>query len=61
MDEGLEGLTMMLFTRALEWSPERVQLFLKDVREEVKNRGVHSYYHFYVVFGRKPAILSTEP
>lgn len=61
MDEGLEGLTMMLFTRALEWSPERVQLFLKDVREEVKNREVHSYYHFYVVFGRKPAILRTEP
>ena len=45
MDEGLEGLTMMLFTRALEWSPERVQLFLKGVREEVKNKEVHSYYH----------------
>ena len=45
MDEGLEGLTMMLFTRALKWSPERVQLFLKDVREEVKNMKVHSYYH----------------
>jgi hypothetical protein len=45
MQEGLEGLTFMAFTRALQWSPERVQLFLMEVRNQVKNRDVHSYYH----------------
>jgi ubiquinone/menaquinone biosynthesis C-methylase UbiE len=45
MTEGVEGLTMMAFTRALKWSPERVQLFLLDVRNQVKDRSVHSYYN----------------
>jgi len=58
MQEGLEALSMMSFTRALKWSPERVQLFLSDVRKQTKDRGVHSYYYFYVVFGRKPEISS---
>jgi len=44
MQEGLEGLSMMAFTRALDWSPERVQLFLADVRKQVRDRSVHSYY-----------------
>ena len=45
MDEGLEGLSMMLFTRVLKWTPEQVQLFLMDVRKDVKNMNIHSYYH----------------
>lgn len=45
MDEGLESLSMMLFTRALKWTPEAVQLFLMDVRREVKTKKIHSYYH----------------
>jgi hypothetical protein len=45
MQEGLEGLTFMAFTRALKWSPERVQMFLMEVRNQVKDRSVHSYYH----------------
>jgi len=44
MDEGVEGLSMMAFTRALDWSPERVHLFLSEVRKQVKDRSVHSYY-----------------
>lgn len=44
MDEGVEGLSMMAFTRALNWSPERVHLFLADVRKQAKDRSVHSYY-----------------
>jgi hypothetical protein len=45
MDEGLEGLSLMLFTRALKWTPEQVQLFLMDVRKDVKNPNIHGYYH----------------
>ena len=45
MDEGVEGLSMMAFTRALNWSPERVHLFLADVRKQAKDRSVHSYYY----------------
>jgi hypothetical protein len=45
MQEGLEALTIKAFTKALGWSAEQVQLFMMDVRKQVKDRGVHSYYH----------------
>ncbi|KAE9969589.1 hypothetical protein BLS_005308 [Venturia inaequalis] len=45
MQEGLEALSMMPFTRALNWSPERVQLFLADVRRQTKDRNVHGYFY----------------
>ncbi|KAI9799607.1 MAG: hypothetical protein M1833_003922 [Piccolia ochrophora] len=54
MLEGVGALSMMLFTRALGWSREKVELFLVDVRNNVKDRTVHSYYSFYVVYGRRP-------
>ncbi|KAF4303551.1 putative tam domain methyltransferase protein [Botryosphaeria dothidea] len=54
MDEGIEGLTLMLFTRALGWSKDEVEVFLAQIRKEVKRKDVHSYYHFYVVYGKKP-------
>ncbi|KIW05395.1 uncharacterized protein PV09_03910 [Verruconis gallopava] len=54
MTEGVEALSLRTFTKGLGWSPERVQLFLMEVRNQVKDRKVHSYYHFYVVFGMKP-------
>ncbi|KFY95488.1 hypothetical protein V498_03326 [Pseudogymnoascus sp. VKM F-4517 (FW-2822)] len=54
MDEGIEGLSLMLFTRALKWTREEVLMFLMEVRRDAKDKSIHSYYHFYVVFGRKP-------
>lgn len=45
MDEGLEGLTIMLFTRALKWTQEEVQLFLTQVRKDAKDKSIHSYYN----------------
>jgi hypothetical protein len=33
MQEGLKALSMMPFTRALKWSPERVQVFSAEVRK----------------------------
>lgn len=54
MTEGLENLSLRPFTSALGWSPEKTQLFLMDVRNDIKNRRIHAYYSFFVVFGRKP-------
>lgn len=45
MTEGVEALSLRVFTKGLAWSPEMVQLFLMDVRKQVKDRKVHSYYH----------------
>jgi hypothetical protein len=45
MDEGLESLSLMLFTRALKWTREEVLMFLMDVRKATKDKSIHSYYH----------------
>lgn len=54
MVEGIEALSFRLFSRVLGMTMEEVQLLLVDVRNESKNSKIHSYYSFYVVFGRKP-------
>ncbi|KAF6829977.1 methyltransferase domain-containing protein [Colletotrichum plurivorum] len=41
---GLESLSMAPFTRALEWTPEEVRVFLIDVRKDGKDHGIHAYW-----------------
>jgi hypothetical protein len=43
MQKGLEALSMMPFTRALKWLPERVQVFSVEVRKQTKDKSVHGY------------------
>ncbi|KAK5948137.1 hypothetical protein OHC33_010790 [Knufia fluminis] len=54
MVDGVEGLTMRLFSKALGMPVEEIQMLLMNVRKEAKNSRIHSYYPFYIVFGRKP-------
>jgi len=54
MTEGIEGLTIRLFSKGLGMSIEEIQLLLVDLRKELKNSKIHSYYHFWVVYGRRP-------
>jgi len=51
---GLYAFSAALFTRALGWSPEELELFLVDVRKNVRDRSIHSYWPIYVVYGQKP-------
>ncbi|KAK2018772.1 methyltransferase domain-containing protein [Colletotrichum eremochloae] len=51
---GIEGISMAIFTRVLDWSPEEATLFCADVRKEHKKIGVQGYYDVYSVWGRKP-------
>lgn len=48
MIDGVEGITKMLFTRALGWSPEEVEVLLAGIRKEARSKHIHSYYHLYV-------------
>lgn len=41
--EGLEGLSMKLFTNFLGWTKEQVQAFLVGVRNDIKDRSIHAY------------------
>lgn len=43
MQEGVSGMAMATFTRALKMSPEAVELFLVDVRKDLNDRRIHAY------------------
>lgn len=44
LGNGASGLSMALFTRALGWTQQEVELFLVDVRRDMKDRSVHGYW-----------------
>ena len=52
--EGLEGLSLKLFTEHLGYDYENLQALLAECRNDIKQKGVHAYLSFYVVFGQKP-------
>ncbi|GAB1729871.1 hypothetical protein NU195Hw_g2254t1 [Hortaea werneckii] len=56
MLEGLSGLSQRVFTKALGWSVEEMELLLMDVKRELKNRRIHTYFPIYVVYGQKPPL-----
>lgn len=41
---GLYGVSVALFTRALGWTKEELEVFLVDVRKELKDMKIHSYF-----------------
>ena len=52
--EGMQGFSMAPLTRALGWSPADVEVFLIEVRKDLKNRKIHAYSPIHFVYGRKP-------
>ncbi|KAF1845544.1 S-adenosyl-L-methionine-dependent methyltransferase [Cucurbitaria berberidis CBS 394.84] len=51
---GAESFCLALFTRALGWSVEEVQVFAAALRTDLRNKKLHAYWNFYVIHGRKP-------
>ena len=47
--EGMEGVSVALLTRALEWKLEEVQLLMAQIRPELKDKSIHSYQIQYVI------------
>ncbi|KAI8166649.1 Secondary metabolism regulator LAE1 [Colletotrichum sp. SAR 10_70] len=54
MLSGLDGFSLAPLTRAHNWTPEEVSVFLIDVRKDINNRNIHAYWPVYFVVGRKP-------
>lgn len=52
--DGINAMSMALFTRVLGWSTERIETLLAAVRNDLKGRRIHAYAEVYVVYGRKP-------
>ena len=41
--EGVEGISLGLLTRQMEWKAEEVRVLAAKLRPELKNRSIHSY------------------
>jgi hypothetical protein len=47
LEPGLEGLSMAIFTRVLEWSKQETDTFLTSVRKDMRDTKIHSYWQMY--------------
>jgi hypothetical protein len=47
--DGLEGLSLALFTRALGFTKEEVIALLVQVRKDMRNMKIHSYWPMWVL------------
>lgn len=41
---GIEAISVALFTRVLGWSTDELDVLLAQVRSELKNTKIHSYF-----------------
>ncbi|KAK3381992.1 S-adenosyl-L-methionine-dependent methyltransferase [Podospora didyma] len=48
--EGVDGITMAVFTRSLGWKPEDVELFLIEVKRDMQDKKIHGL----CIWGQKP-------
>ncbi|GAB1316200.1 hypothetical protein MFIFM68171_06410 [Madurella fahalii] len=53
--EGVDGLTMTVFTRSLGWTPADVEELLVDVKKDMKDRNIHAYITVVLTWGQKPS------
>jgi hypothetical protein len=44
ISSGIQGLSLALFTRGLKWSVEELEVFLAEVRKDMRDRSIHSYW-----------------
>ncbi|KAF3918472.1 hypothetical protein ABW21_db0203964 [Orbilia brochopaga] len=54
LSEGLQALSLAVFTRVLQWKPDEVEALIALCRNDLNNRSYHGYFKFYFVRGRKP-------
>ncbi|KAH8886942.1 S-adenosyl-L-methionine-dependent methyltransferase [Thozetella sp. PMI_491] len=53
VNQGLEGLTLRLYTNVLKWKTEEIMVLLANVRKSLRNPNVHAMFDFHVVYGQK--------
>lgn len=54
LSEGVQSMSLALFTRVLGMESQRVLGFLEEVKRDLANPGIHAYSVICIVYGRKP-------
>lgn len=48
------GYSQMIWHEVLKWPAEEYQIFLMQVRKDLRNKKLHPYFKVRFVWGRKP-------
>ncbi|KAI9744019.1 MAG: hypothetical protein M1818_002753 [Claussenomyces sp. TS43310] len=51
--EGVEGIALKPLEKGLHWSREEIEVFLVDVRKQLMDPSIHTYWPFHVVTAQK--------
>lgn len=52
--DGRSGYTLLLWNNILQWPKDEYQVFLMQMRKELRSKSIHSYMTLRYVWGRKP-------
>lgn len=50
----LPGYTQLLWHKVLQWPAAEYEMFLMQLRKDLRNKNVHAYFKVRFVIGRKP-------
>ncbi|KAE8403308.1 S-adenosyl-L-methionine-dependent methyltransferase [Aspergillus pseudonomiae] len=53
-NDGLDGMSLRIFTAMKGWQPEELREFLADVRKDLRSPRLQAQHNFNVVYGQKP-------
>ncbi|EXK83574.1 hypothetical protein FOQG_12100 [Fusarium oxysporum f. sp. raphani 54005] len=54
LESDLVGYSQMIWHEVLKWPSEEYQIFLMQVRKDLRNKKLHPYFKVRFVWGRKP-------
>ncbi|KAF5008198.1 hypothetical protein FDECE_5531 [Fusarium decemcellulare] len=54
LESDLVGYSQLMWHQILKWPAEEYELFLMQVRKDLKNKKLHPYFRVRCVWGRKP-------
>ncbi|EXL41650.1 hypothetical protein FOCG_15817 [Fusarium oxysporum f. sp. radicis-lycopersici 26381] len=54
LESDLVGYSQMIWHEVLKWPAEKYQIFLMQVRKDLRNKKLHPYFKVRFVWGRKP-------
>jgi hypothetical protein len=50
------GYSQMIWHEVLKWPADEYQVFLMQVRKDLRNKNLHPYFRVRFVWGRKPEV-----
>lgn len=54
MDGDLEGIIQFVAGNVMGWSQEEMAAYISHLRQEIKDKNIHAYWRWKLVYAQKP-------